>query len=53
VAQGTGGHHLGVEQGVAGQQAVEKPTMAVCPVHHRSNTESPLAKWLIYIDFIF
>jgi hypothetical protein len=53
VAQGTGGHHLGVEQGVSGQQAVEKPTVAVSPVHHGRNTESPPAKWLICISFIF
>jgi hypothetical protein len=53
VAQRTGGNHFGVEQGVAGQQAVEKPAMAVGPIHHRRNTESPPAKWLIYIDFIF
>ena len=34
VAQGTGGHHLGVKQGVAGQQAVEKPAMPIGPIHH-------------------
>jgi hypothetical protein len=41
VAQGTGGHHLGVEQGVAGQQAVEKPTMAVGPIHHGRHGKTP------------
>jgi hypothetical protein len=53
VAQSTGGHHLGVQQGVAGQQAVEKPAMPVGPIHHRRDTESPPAKWLIFMDFNF
>jgi hypothetical protein len=38
---------------VAGEQAVKKTAMAIGPVHHGRNTESPPAKWLIYIDFIF
>jgi hypothetical protein len=38
---------------VARQQPVEEPAMAIGPIHHRSNTESPPAKWLIYMDFIF
>jgi hypothetical protein len=29
VSQSAGGHHLGVEQGVAGQQAVEITTMSI------------------------
>jgi hypothetical protein len=53
VAQRTGGDHLGVEQGVAGQQTVEKPAMAVGPIHHGRYRKTPAAKWLIYIDFIF
>jgi len=30
-----GGHHLGIEQGVARQQAQEVAAMSVCPVEHR------------------
>jgi hypothetical protein len=32
--QSAGGHHLGVEQGMARQQTVEIPAMPVGPVHH-------------------
>jgi hypothetical protein len=53
MTQCAGRHHFGVQQGVARQQAVKKPAMPISPVHHRRNTESPPAKWLIYIDFIF
>jgi hypothetical protein len=53
VGERTGRHHLGVEQGVTREQAVKKPAVAIGPIHHRRNTESPPAQWLIYIDFIF
>jgi hypothetical protein len=39
--QRTRGHHLGVEQGVAGQQAVEVAAMPITPIHHRGNRNSP------------
>ena len=41
--QSTGGHHLGVQQGVAGQQPVKIAAMAVGPVEHRRNRHSPPA----------
>lgn len=36
VDQGAGGHHLGVQPGVAGDLAVEHAAMAVGPVQHGS-----------------
>ena len=39
--QRTGGDHLGVEQGLLGQQAQKEPAMPICPVHHRCNGETP------------
>ncbi|CCC99889.1 protein of unknown function (plasmid) [Azospirillum baldaniorum] len=39
VQHGAGGDHLGVEQRVLGQQAMEGPAMAVRPVHHRGDAE--------------
>jgi hypothetical protein len=41
MAQSTGGHHLGVEQGVAREQAVEKAAMPISPVHHRGHRQAP------------
>ena len=38
------GDHLGVEQGVARQQAVEIPAVAVGPVHHRRNTQAAIRR---------
>jgi hypothetical protein len=35
------------------EQSVKKTAMAIGPIHHRRNTESPPAQWLIYINFIF
>ena len=34
-------HHLGVEQGFFGQEAMKKPTVSVGPIHHGGNGESP------------
>jgi hypothetical protein len=39
--QGTGGHHLGIEQGVLRQQTMEEPTMPVSPIHHGRNRQAP------------
>ena len=39
--QGACGHHLGVQQGTAGQQAVEIAAMSVRPIHHRGNGQPP------------
>jgi hypothetical protein len=36
-----GGHHLGVQQRVARQQAVKVAAVVVRPVHHRGNREAP------------
>ena len=41
VDQGTGGHHLGVEQRVAGEQAMEIPAMAIRPPHHGRDRQAP------------
>ena len=41
MAQGPRRHHLGVQQGVAAQQAVEKAAMAIRPVHHGRNGQTP------------
>jgi hypothetical protein len=49
----TRGDHLGVEQGIAAEQAVEVTAVTVSPIHHRRNTSPPHAKWLIYIIFFF
>ena len=35
-----GGHHLGVEQRAARQQAMEEPAMPVGPFHHRRDAEA-------------
>jgi hypothetical protein len=35
--QGTGGHHLGVQQGVLRKQTMEEPAMPIRPVHHGRN----------------
>ena len=35
-----GGQHLSVKPRVRRKLAMERPTMPVCPVHHRRNTES-------------
>ena len=35
-----GGHHLGVDQRAARQQAMEEPAVPVGPFHHRRNAES-------------
>ena len=43
VAQSAGGHHLGVQPRMLGQQAVKVPAMTVGPVHHGRNAESPRA----------
>ncbi|MNT65252.1 hypothetical protein D3C72_2032200 [compost metagenome] len=40
VEQGTGGDHLGVEQGVFRQQAQEEAAVAVGPIHHRRDGET-------------
>jgi hypothetical protein len=53
MTQSAGGDHLGVEQGVVAKQAVEVTTVAISPIHHRRNTYSPHAKWLIYMIFFF
>ena len=39
--QSAGCHHLGVEPGTAGQQAMEETAMPVRPVHHRRRTQTP------------
>ena len=36
-----GGDHLGVEQGVFGEQAQEEPAVTVGPVHHGCNAKAP------------
>ena len=41
VGERTGRHHLGVEQGVAREQAVEKTAMAIGPVHHGRDRQAP------------
>jgi hypothetical protein len=40
MAKRTGGDHLGVEQSVAAEQAVEIAAVAISPIHHRRNTYS-------------
>ena len=35
-----GGDHLGVEQGVLGEQAQEEPAVTVGPVHHGGDGEA-------------
>jgi hypothetical protein len=37
-------HHLGVQQRMPGQQAMEEPAMPIRPVHHRRDTESMLVR---------
>jgi hypothetical protein len=37
----TGGDHFGVQQGVTGQQTMEKPAVTVSPVHHRRHGKLP------------
>jgi hypothetical protein len=41
MSQSTGGHHLGVKQGVLRQQTMEEPTVAVGPIHHGRNGQAP------------
>jgi hypothetical protein len=41
MAQRARGHHFGVKQGVAGQQAMEETAMAVGPIHHGGNGQTP------------
>jgi hypothetical protein len=41
VPQRTGGDHLGVEQGVAAEQAVKVTAMAVGPIHHGGDGCAP------------
>jgi hypothetical protein len=36
-----GGHHLGVQQRMAAQQAVEIAAVAVRPIHHGGNGQAP------------
>ena len=49
--QGTGGHHLGIEQGVLAEQTVQITAVPICPIHHRRNRHAPHAvKWLIFFD---
>ena len=44
VANGTGGDHLGVKDGVLRQKAMEKPAMPIGPVHHGRNRQAPRTK---------
>ena len=39
--QRAGGHHLGIEQGVARQQTVQVAAMPVSPIHHRRHGHAP------------
>ena len=39
VDDGAGGHHLGIEQGLAGHQTVEITAMPIGPVQHGGNRE--------------
>jgi hypothetical protein len=43
--QGTSGDQFGIEQGVLGEQAVEEPAVAVCPIHHGRNRQAPRTFW--------
>ena len=43
-----GGHHLGIDQRAARQQAMEEPAMPVGPLHHRRN-----GKASVYLFFDF
>jgi hypothetical protein len=44
VTDSTGGHHLGVKHSVLRQKAMEKPAVAIGPVHHWGSTDSPRGK---------
>src|SRR6185312_13440509 len=47
-----GGKHFGIDQCAAREQAMEKPTMAVGPFHHRCNTKAPVQHtWHFIISF--
>jgi hypothetical protein len=39
--QSTRGDHLGVQQCVLRQQAMEEPTVPVSPIHHGRNGQAP------------
>ena len=41
MAQRTGGDHLGVEQGITAEQAVEIAAVAIGPVHHGGYRGAP------------
>ena len=41
VQQGTGSHHLGIEERMPAQQTVKVTTMSVSPVHHRGHGHAP------------
>ena len=50
--QRAGGHHLGVQQGVAAQEAVEVPAMTIGPIHHRCDAGAPPCVTLSYLNFL-
>ena len=47
-----GGHHLGIEQCAARQQAMEDAAMPVSPVHHRRNGEDRRLEISIFFFFL-
>ena len=51
MTQCTRGDHLGVEQGVAAEQAVEIAAVAIGPIHHGGDGRAPYAERLIHIVF--
>ena len=44
--QRTCGHHLGVEQRAAGDEAMEEAAVPICPIHHRRDAQAPGRKLL-------
>jgi len=47
--QGAGGHHLGVQAGVSGDEAVQDTAVPVGPVHHGRDGQAPGV--VLAIDF--
>ena len=50
VHERAGGHHFGIQAGVAGEEAVQIAAMAVGPVHHGGDGQAPRAQRLIFIE---
>jgi hypothetical protein len=49
VQDGASGQHLGVNQRAPRQQPVKEPTVAIGPLHHRSDTKAPTADFSAFL----